>query len=96
MLCTCENPPGLGHHSPTVLRVTSLINCLEKFVLLDNDGYLTAKEVSSICGTQKLITVAAKSLFDASLHFRLSGLEIVFVVYTYVLVSCLFSLRFPV
>ena len=69
MLCACENPPGSGNHSPTVLRVTSLIISLEKFVLLDNDGYLTAKEISSICGTQKLITIAAKSLVDALLQY---------------------------
>ena len=68
MLCTCEHPPGPGNHSPTVLRVTSLIISLEKFELLDNDGYLTAKEISSVCGTQKLITVAAKSLVDALLQ----------------------------
>ena len=69
MLYTCEHPPGPGNHSPTVLRATSLIIGLEKFVLLDNDRYLTAKEMSSICGTQKLITVAAKSLVDALLQY---------------------------
>ena len=83
VLCTCESPPGPWNHSPTVLRVTSLIISLEKFVLLDNDGYLTAEEISSICGTQKLITIAAKSLVDAFLHYcsfvTLSGLEIAFV-----------------
>lgn len=95
VLCTCENPPGPGNHSPPVLRVTSLIICLEKFVLLDNDGYLTTEEISSICGTQKLITVAAKiprRLSSSVLQFILhcQGWKLYSSFSVYVLVPCFF------
>jgi hypothetical protein len=100
VLCTCEDPPGLGNHSPTVLRVTSLINYFEKFVLLDNDGYLAAKEISSIRGTQKLITVAAKSFVNAPAQYCSSFYFVrarnCVVLLHLRLGFCPFSIRFPI